>query len=51
MSNEDAPPVPSDAPSVPDEDASSVRRTFLRVMLVQAATMLLLWLLQLRYHG
>lgn len=30
---------------------SSASRTLVRVLLVQAATMILLWLLQSRYHG
>jgi len=29
----------------------SVRRTFLRVLLVQVLTLLVLWWLQARYHG
>ncbi len=36
---------------MPADDAPAVRRTFLRVILIQAATMVLLWLLQARYHG
>jgi hypothetical protein len=38
----------SDRP--PDTDRRIFRRTLLRVMLVQAVTLLLLWLLQARYH-
>lgn len=33
------------------EDATRFRRTLVRVMTVQVVTLLLLWLLQSRYHG
>ena len=39
-----------DTPS-PDAGPSLFRRTLIRVMAVQAATLLLLWLLQARYTG
>jgi hypothetical protein len=38
----------SDSPP-PDRDSRLFRRTLLRVMAVQVATLLLLWLLQTRY--
>ncbi|HEY6156578.1 MAG TPA: hypothetical protein VIV88_03955 [Gemmatimonadales bacterium] len=38
----------SDTPP-PDHDSRLFRRTLLRVMAVQVATLLLLWLLQIRY--
>ncbi len=38
----------SDAPQ-PDPGAPQFRRTLLRVMAVQVATLLLLWLLQIHY--
>lgn len=40
----------SDTPS-PDADARLLRRTLIRVLAVQLATLLLLWLLQTRYPG
>lgn len=40
----------SDTPS-PDAGPSLFRRTLLRVLAVQVATLLLLWLLQTRYPG
>ena len=40
----------SDTPS-PDASARLFRRTLLRVIAVQVATLLLLWLLQTRYPG
>lgn len=46
----DLTPDPPAKPT-PGDDASSARRTLARVLLVQAATMVLLWLLQSRYHG
>ena len=38
----------SDTPQ-PDRDSRLFRRTLLRVMAMQVATLLLLWLLQIRY--
>jgi len=38
----------SDIPQ-PDHDSRLFRRTLLRVMAMQVATLLLLWLLQIRY--
>lgn len=40
----------SDTPT-PDHASRLFRRTLLRVMAVQVATLLLLWLLQTRYTG
>ena len=40
----------SDTPA-PDHALRLFRRTLLRVMAVQVATLLLLWLLQTRYTG
>lgn len=48
--NPDQTPNPPAKP-VPGDAASSASRTLVRVLLVQAATMILLWLLQSRYHG
>jgi len=38
-------------PTPPDLGSRRFRRTLLRVMAVQVATLLLLWLLQARYTG
>lgn len=48
--NPDRTPEPPAKPT-PGDAAPSARRTLVRVLLVQAATMALLWLLQSRYHG
>lgn len=40
----------SDTPS-PDASPRRFRRTLIRVLAVQVATLLLLWLLQARYAG
>jgi hypothetical protein len=40
---------PDDAPG--SQSSSLFRRTLVRVMAVQVATLLLLWLLQVRYGG
>jgi len=39
----------SDTPLQPDHDSRLFRRTLLSVMAMQVATLLLLWLLQIRY--
>ncbi|HMC19783.1 MAG TPA: hypothetical protein VKH16_11160 [Gemmatimonadales bacterium] len=39
----------SDTPPQPDHDSRLFRRTLLSVMAMQVATLLLLWLLQIRY--
>ena len=39
----------SDTPPHPDHDSRLFRRTLLSVMAMQVATLLLLWLLQIRY--
>ena len=41
----------SDTPPQPDHDSRLFRRTLLSVMAMQVATLLLLWLLQIRYTG
>jgi hypothetical protein len=40
----------SDTPA-PQHGSQLFRRTLIRVLLVQVATLLLLWLLQIRYTG
>jgi len=40
------PPTEAEAPQ-----ATSFRRTLVRVMIVQVVTLVLLWLLQMRYSG
>jgi len=44
------PPAPG-TPAAPGEDRRRLRRITLRVLIVQALTLLALWLLQARYHG
>src|SRR5690606_27853337 len=44
------PPAP-EAPAAPEQDRRRLRRIALRVVIVQVLTLLVLWLLQARYHG
>jgi len=44
------PPAPG-APVAPEEDRRRLRRITVRVLIVQALTLLVLWLLQARYHS
>lgn len=45
------PTTPPGAPAAHDADRRRLRRIALRVVIVQVLTLLVLWLIQARYHG